>query len=195
MNGIIIVNQEIGHNRYKIDRFIEEFKKKDISLEVFLNDGTLSSIEDGNIVIHAPKADFVLYLDKDIYLARQLEKAGYRLFNKADFIKLCDDKVLTFIACANKGIRMPKTYAGPLMYRDLEEDNYKFLDKVINNGQLRTIEDRTSISVLSIRQDTIKYSLYSVAETRHNVKIFLNYSKLIWRSCYEKRKQDKNNTV
>ena len=130
MNGIIIVNQEIGHNQYKIERFKEEFSKQGISLDVFLNDGTIGFIEDNEIKINLPKCDFIIYLDKDIYLARLLEKAGYRLFNRADFIKLCDDKVLTFIACANLGIKMPKTFAGPLMYRDLEEENFNFLDKV-----------------------------------------------------------------
>lgn len=130
MNGIIVCNQEIGHNQYKIERFKEEFSKQGIKLEVFLNDGTLANIVDSEIKINLPKCDFIIYLDKDIYLARLLEKAGYRLFNKADFIKLCDDKVLTFIACANKGIRMPKTFAGPLMYRDLTEENFAFLKTV-----------------------------------------------------------------
>lgn len=130
MNGIIICNQKIGHNQYKIERFKEEFSKQGIKLEVFLNDGTLANIVDSEIKINLPKCDFIIYLDKDIYLARLLEKAGYRLFNKADFIKLCDDKVLTFIACANKGIRMPKTFAGPLMYRDLTEENFAFLKRV-----------------------------------------------------------------
>lgn len=132
MNGIIIVNQSIGHNQYKIERFIEEFDKKNIKLDVFVNDGTLAIIKDNNVVINLPKTDFVFYLDKDIYLARLLEKAGYRLFNRADFIKFCDDKMLTFIGCANEGIKMPKTIAGPLVYTDLEESNYKFLDNVIN---------------------------------------------------------------
>lgn len=132
MNGLIIVNQCIGHNQYKIDRFKEEFSKRNISLDVFINDGSLGKIVNNQIVINLPKADFVFYLDKDIYLARLLEKAGYRLFNKADFIKLCDDKMLTFIACANEGIRMPKTIAGPLVYTDLKESNYAFLDKVID---------------------------------------------------------------
>ena len=113
MNGIIIVNQTLGHNEYKIKRFKEEFSKRNISLEVFVNDGSLSVIKNNKITINLPKADFVFYLDKDIYLARLLEKAGYRLFNSADFIKLCDDKMLTFIRCANEGIRMPKTISGP----------------------------------------------------------------------------------
>lgn len=131
MNGIIIVNQTIGHNQYKIDRFKNEFSKKGVHLDVFVNDGTLAEIKNNEIKINLPAANFVLYLDKDIYLARLLEKAGFRLFNKADFIKLCDDKMLTFIACANEGIRMPKTIAGPLVYTDLQESNYKFLDSII----------------------------------------------------------------
>ncbi len=132
MNGIIIVNQSIGHNEYKIKRLKEEASKRNVSLDVFVNDGTLASIVNDEIVINLPKADFVFYLDKDIYLARLLEKSGYRLFNRADFIKFCDDKMLTFIGCANKDIRMPKTIAGPLVYTDLQESNYAFLDKVIN---------------------------------------------------------------
>ena len=132
MNGIIIVNQTIGHNEYKIKRFKEEFSKLNIALDVFVNDGTLAEIKNNEIVISLPKADFVFYLDKDIYLARLLEKAGYRLFNRADFIKLCDDKMLTFIACSNQGIKMPKTISGPLVYTELQESNYHFLDKVVD---------------------------------------------------------------
>lgn len=130
MKGLIIVNQNIGHNQYKIDRFKKECSKRNIELDVFINDGTLAEIVNNEVKINLPKADFVFYLDKDIYLARLLEKANYRLFNRADFIKTCDDKMLTFIVCANMGIRMPRTIAGPLIYTDLKEENYKFLDKV-----------------------------------------------------------------
>lgn len=129
MTGVIIVNQEIGHNQYKIDRLLEEFGKTDINISVLVNDGTLAKIVDNNIQLSF-KADFVIYLDKDIYLARFIEKCGIRLFNKADFIKLCDDKVLTFLACSNLGIRMPKTFAGPLMYREPNNEEYMFLNTV-----------------------------------------------------------------
>ena len=130
MNGLIIVNQEIGHNAYKIRRFEEEFSKMGVSLSTFINDGTLAVVDADKIRINLPKADFVLYLDKDIYLARELEKAGYRLFNKADFIKLCDDKMLTQIGCANLGIKMPKTIAGPLIYTKLQSNSLAFLKQI-----------------------------------------------------------------
>ena len=132
MNGIIIINQEIGHNVYKIRRYKEEFSKLGIFLDVFVNDGTIAMIKDSELKVNLPACDFIIYLDKDIYLARILEKAGYRLFNKADFIKLCDDKALTNIACASRGIKMPDTITGPLFYsQELKEENFKFLDDVI----------------------------------------------------------------
>lgn len=132
MNGIIITNQDIGHNAYKIKRFTEEGKKLGISLSHYINDGSLAVIKNNNLVVNLPKADFIIYLDKDIYLARILERAGYRLFNKADFIKMCDDKMLTNIMCSNVGIKMPTTIAGPLFYSsELKESNYKFLDSVV----------------------------------------------------------------
>ena len=142
MKGLIIVNQTIGHNQYKIDRLFEEASKRNILLEVFVNDGTLAEIINGEIVINLPQADFVMYFDKDIYLARLLEKAGYRLFNKPDFIDLCDDKMLTFIRCANEGIKMPKTIAGPLIYTYLKPCNYKFLDTVIKEIGLPMVVKR-----------------------------------------------------
>ena len=179
MNGIIIVNQSIGHNQYKIERFIEEFDKKNIKLDVFVNDGTLAIIKDNNVVINLPKADFVFYLDKDIYLARLLEKAGYRLFNRADFIKFCDDKMLTFIGCANEGIKMPKTIAGPLVYTDLEESNYKFLDNVINELGLPMVVKKVygslgeGIYLVNTKEELKK--LYS--EIARNPIVFQEYVK------------------
>ena len=131
MRGLIVVNQEIRHNEYKIHRFLEEFKKENIELEVRVNDGTIASIQNGEVVLNITKPDFVIYLDKDIYLARLLEKAGLRLFNKADFIKMCDDKMLTFICASNAGIAMPDTFAGPLVYTSIEEPKTEFLNTII----------------------------------------------------------------
>ena len=131
MHGLIITNQELGHSEYKIIRFKEEFSKLGVSLDVVKNDGTLAEIKENNIQLNIPKCDFVIYLDKDIYLARILEKSGIPMFNKADFIKLCDDKMLTFIKCADMGIKMPDTFAGPLVYSSIQEPHLEFLDEII----------------------------------------------------------------
>lgn len=148
MYGIIITNQEIGHNKYKIKRLLEEFNKLSVSLDVFSNDGTLGLIKDNKAIVNLPEADFVIYLDKDIYLAKILEKAGYRLFNKSDFIKLCDDKSLTNIACTGNGIKMPKTITGPLHYMNtLTEENLTFIDKVIDELGLPLVFKRVYSSL------------------------------------------------
>ncbi len=179
MNGLIIVNQTIGHNEYKIKRFQEEFSKRNISLDVFVNDGSLSVIKNSEVTINLPKADFVFYLDKDIYLARLLEKAGYRLFNKSDFIKLCDDKMLTFIRCANEGIKMPKTISGPLVYTDLKPCNYAFLDKVIKELSLPLVVKKVygslgeGVYLVNTKQELI--DLYS--QIYRNPIIFQEYVK------------------
>lgn len=143
MRGIIITNQYLGHNLYKVNRFKEEFAKLGVEIEHFKNDGTLAKIEDGNIVFALPKCDFVIYLDKDTYLASLLEKGGHRLFNKTSTMRLCDDKTLTNIYCANHDIRMPKTLAAPLIYiQKLEEEHLTFIDKVIQELGLPLVVKR-----------------------------------------------------
>lgn len=59
--------------------------------------------------------DFCVYLDKDKYAARLLERNGMRLFNCAEAIETCDDKMLTLIALQGTA-PMPKTLPAPLCY-------------------------------------------------------------------------------
>lgn len=118
IKGLIILNQTLGHNEYKVKRFKEESELLDISLDIFVNDGTLYTLEEGKVKINLPKTDFVIYLDKDIYLAKALEKDGYRLYNSSEFIRVCDDKALTSVVASNLGINAPKTITPPLIYED-----------------------------------------------------------------------------
>ena len=46
------------------------------------------------------RPDFVLFWDKDVRLAFQLERLGIPVFNSAKSIALCDDKTLTWLALA-----------------------------------------------------------------------------------------------
>lgn len=165
MNGIIIVNQALGHNEYKINRLVEESKPLDISLTTYVNDGSLAVIKNNKLLINLPKSDFVIYLDKDIYLAKALEKNGYRLFNKSSFIKLCDDKNLTNLECSNNNITMPKTMFGPLFYSpEIKDNNLTFIDTVIDNLKLPLVFKKvygslgTGVHLVESKEDLI--SLY-----------------------------------
>lgn len=58
-------------------------------------------------------ADFALFWDKDVRLARTMEAVGMRLYNPADGVAVCDDKAATHLALARHGLPMPRTLAAP----------------------------------------------------------------------------------
>lgn len=67
-------------------------------------------------------ADFVLFWDKDVRLARRIERAGTRVFNTPRSIELADDKGKTYIELSGT-VPQPKTLVAPLVYerQDLGE--------------------------------------------------------------------------
>ncbi len=109
----------------------EELLPFDYDLEAKTNREILTYINDKGAVAgrNLSDYDFCLYLDKDEYVAAMLEKEGMRLFNRAESIRLCDDKMLTHVALSNDGIPMPKTINAPLNYSGYEETN-SFLSEV-----------------------------------------------------------------
>lgn len=103
------------------NHFYERMKKElipfGVDLEKKTNDEILCLIDnEGHISSNLPNYQFVLYLDKDLYTSFLLEKFGFHLFNSANAIRLCDDKMLTHLSLSNCGIPMPKTISGPLNY-------------------------------------------------------------------------------
>ena len=118
-----------GGIQHQVRRLEEEFSKCDVNVEIIKNTQVFAYIFEGNINISLPKYDFVLYLDKDRYVAELLEKAGYKLFNSIDSIIKCDDKMLTHICLADAGIKMPTTISSTLCYTD--NGNRDYLKPVI----------------------------------------------------------------
>jgi len=78
----------------------------------------------------AEKPDFVLFWDKDVRLAAQLEKAGLRLYNNARAIALCDDKSLTQLMLEHE-IAMPKTVIAPMTYPSVGYPDLSFAEQAI----------------------------------------------------------------
>lgn len=75
--------------------------------------------------------DFCIFLDKDIALARFLEKKNIKVYNSCSAIETCDNKAYTFAALDNKFL-MPKTSFSPLSYFDpvlIEPFSYPFVVK------------------------------------------------------------------
>lgn len=118
MKGVILVNaykvyESVTH---QVKRLQEEFAKENVMVEVWSNEQPPIYIEKENFVNRLADYDFVINLDKDQYIVNLLEKAGMKVFNNAQSLVLCDDKMLTYIALTKENILMPKTIAAPLCY-------------------------------------------------------------------------------
>lgn len=125
--GLVILNAYIAYKSllHLANRLKEEFALLGIDIEVKNNAEIRTYIDhNGNLQKEALPVDFIVYLDKDPYISFMLEKAGYRLFNSAESIRLCDDKMLTYLSLMNQGITMPKTISGPLCYANIEDETF-----------------------------------------------------------------------
>ena len=109
-----------------IDQYKVAATNQGIKLQHFYNNEFIVSMEGGELVLKGIEVqklpDFVLFLDKDMRLAFQLEQLGVPLFNSKHVIEICDDKAKTFQYLGGKGIPMPKTVIAPLMFYNVEEE-------------------------------------------------------------------------
>lgn len=77
------------------------------------------------------RPDYVLFTDKDIYLASMFEALGIRVFNSSRSIAISDDKIKTQQQLAKEQLPMPKTIVAPISYGLSWDKQRAFLEKVI----------------------------------------------------------------
>lgn len=77
------------------------------------------------------KPDFVIFLDKDILLARFLKDQGIPVFNDPDVIETCDNKAKQYIQLAKAGIPMPKTIVAPKVYPNFTIAKSGYFERVL----------------------------------------------------------------
>lgn len=118
MKGLIIMNAYPNGEKFyrQSRRLAEELKRAGAETEIRLNGGIEATIRTDGAADCIGGFDFAVYLDKDKYLGRMLELAGLRLFNCADAVEKCDDKMLTYLALVGAGLCVPETIAAPLCY-------------------------------------------------------------------------------
>lgn len=128
--GYIVVNSFVNNEKFSnlYNIFVKSFSKFYIDLEI------KTAIELGtevNLQLKE-KPDFVLFWDKDIYLAQRLENLGIKLFNSSRAIELCDNKILMYQELAKHNIRIPKTFIAPKTFEGLGYTNLSFIDDIAN---------------------------------------------------------------
>ncbi len=121
--GLCVINAYSNNknNDYKIHRLEEEFAPFGIALD------TKDALEllpfakgDSTEFLGPFPYDFVLYLDKDRYLAKALSEK-LPLFNSYESLVLSDDKMLSILELEKTGVKTPLTIPAPLCYLDAGE--------------------------------------------------------------------------
>lgn len=136
LNGWLIYSGTTISDKIEIlnEMYVDAAKKQNVNLIKVKNNEIYTVIENNKRVIKTreilKKPDFILFLNKDIRLAFQLEKLGYKVFNSAETIKLCDDKILTFQILADNNIKMPKTISSPLIFSWYDDPDNSFVEFV-----------------------------------------------------------------
>ena len=136
LNGWLIYNGSLQSEKFnEIHTWYKRTAEtKNITLELVKNSELFSIINQDSLSIQTEGAyvqpDFVLFLDKDIRLAKHLEALGYKLFNSAAAIEACDDKMITYQILSQHGIKVPKSIFSPMMFTGTKEQNNNFVDMV-----------------------------------------------------------------
>lgn len=122
MKGVLVVNHFLKGEKFDTlhAHLLKSANKLGIELELFTN---------MELAAKTPKADFVLFWDKDINLALRLEKSGIPVFNSAKSIALCDDKAKTYLALDGI-VSQPKTLIAPMSY--FKSDYSLFIDEAVS---------------------------------------------------------------
>ncbi|WP_226036519.1 ATP-grasp domain-containing protein [Aquibacillus saliphilus] len=111
-------------------------KRLGITTDVIKNNHLLSILgSTGVSLIERAKhqrPDFVLFGDKDINLAKQLELLNIPVFNSSDAIEISDNKISTYQRLAAKKLPIPRTIVGPKIFPGVKEIDTSSFDMIEN---------------------------------------------------------------
>jgi len=129
MKGAIVINGYLDGKKFRepAEMLTEAGERHGVPMKTFLNSNLSVPIGDSDAFAERlGDIDFIIFWDKDVKLARNLEVCGYPVINCSEAIRICDDKALTHLTLAEYGIPSIKTVASPMSfgypYRDLLPD-------------------------------------------------------------------------
>ena len=126
MKAWIIVNGFLSSEKFReIYGYLERAaKKRGIELDIKTSDSLTGIVGEDT---YDERPDFILFCDKDVHLAKRLERDGLRLYNSASAIEICDNKALTAIALAGK-VNTPKTIIAPKTFEGVGYNKLNFVE-------------------------------------------------------------------
>jgi len=136
--GWIIYNGHLPGEKFFIlaKYFHDAAKRQGITTSIVKNNDLLAYLTTQNNDLLQTgvqkRPDFVIFTDKDIYLAKQLELLGIRVFNSATAIMTSDDKIATYQVLAQDDFPMPKTIIAPKIFFQPDHLDEQYLNRVID---------------------------------------------------------------
>ena len=143
-NGGKVVIGWMIYNGYLGDKFLEHAKlfvesAKRVGVELVpvpSTDVLVVTNESDSYIWQATtymQPDFLLYWDKDLYLARELQRLNLPMFNTVDAIAQCIDKATTRQILSRASIKMPTTFLAPKIYTYPGVTNWATFEPVIEH--------------------------------------------------------------
>ena len=129
MKGWLVVNSFVNSAKFSnlYSMLLNAFNIRGVSLE--LKHAKDIGLGVDEVKFDNGKPDFVIFWDKDIYLAKKLEAKGLRLFNGSDAIENCDNKIKMYQILKAHNIRMPKTLIAPKTYENIGYSNLEMIEE------------------------------------------------------------------
>lgn len=123
IKGLVVYNGSLNIKKIEdlVDEFIKEGKKLDLEITKIKSEEILPLISNTGEpkVVYLKEVedpDFIIFWDKDVFLANHLENSGYRVFNSSESIRVCDSKALMHLKLENINIRVPRTFISPMIF-------------------------------------------------------------------------------
>lgn len=138
LNGWIIYNGHLPGEKFLTlaKWFHQSAADQGISTTVIKNNDLLSYLSTNTcelIKVQEEKLpDFVIFTDKDIYLAKQLELLGVPVYNSAHAIETSDDKIATYQVLAQHDLPIPKTLIAPKVFFSPPHFDHHYVEQVIH---------------------------------------------------------------
>lgn len=132
LHGWIIYNGFLPGDKFR--DFAEMLKQAAVNREHIIslktNDELLNDLTNS---FAESKPDYVLFTDKDIYLANTLARADIPVFNSAEAIEVSDDKIKTYERLVDAKIPIPETIVAPKTFGIEVNSENLFLQEVIQH--------------------------------------------------------------
>ena len=127
MKGALVVNGFLNGDKFYgiYELLVNAFKTRGVQLDIVKS----SDVNGKEDFLTLP--DFVMFWDKDYYLAEKLERQGLKLFNSASGMILCDNKILTYRELEKHGVLHPKTIVSPKTFENVGYSDLSFVEKAV----------------------------------------------------------------